>query len=52
MILFAVNEQPVQSVTDLERALARLRRGDVISLRVYHPDEEFRTETVINYRPR
>ena len=52
MILFALNEQPIRSVTDLERALGRVRRGEVISLRVYHPDESFRTETVINYRPR
>ena len=52
MIVFAVNEQPIRSVTDLERALARIGRGNVLSLRVYHPEADFRTETVINYRPR
>ncbi|HEX6587510.1 MAG TPA: trypsin-like peptidase domain-containing protein [Longimicrobiales bacterium] len=52
MILFSLNEQPIRSVTDLERALARIGRGKVLSLRVYHPAEGFRTETVINYRPR
>ena len=52
MILTALNEQPVGSVQDLERALGRIRRGEVVSLRVYDPSEDMRTETVLNYRPR
>ncbi|HEX6639965.1 MAG TPA: trypsin-like peptidase domain-containing protein [Thermoanaerobaculia bacterium] len=52
MILTALNEQPVEDVQDLERALGRLERGEVVSLRVYDPSEDMRTETVINYRPR
>jgi S1-C subfamily serine protease len=52
MIIIAVNEQPVENVSDLERALARIGRGDVISLRLYDPAVDMRTETVVNYRPR
>lgn len=52
MILNRVNEQPIASVTDLERAIGRLRPNAVLSLRVYDPSEGMRTETIINYRPR
>ena len=52
MIIIALNEQPIRSVSDLERALGRAQRGEVLSLRLYDPSEGMRTETVINYRPR
>jgi S1-C subfamily serine protease len=52
MILTHVNEQPITDIADLERALGRIDRDDVISLRVYDPRPGMRTETVINYRPR